>query len=597
MLTLRPYQATLEQEVNAAWQDLQSKGPPPPGGHVVGVASCTGSGKTPLFSHVLLHEPAASVAIAHRKELVGQMSRTLARNGVRHRVIGSSGLRSDIVQTHMKEFGRSFVDANARCGVAGIGTLKNLSPSDPWVSQVRLWVGDEGHHFLRENQWGKGVAVLRNAIRGLLVSATWFRADGKGLGRGVQLPNGKWTNDGLCDRLVVGPRMRELINMGYLTDYRVFAPPSDIDYSDVPVTDSGDLSQQKLRAKVHASKTITGDIVKHYLRIAPGKLGVVFAVDIEEAAKYAAAFNEAGVPAAVISSETPDVLRVDLLKRFARGEIKILCNVDLFGEGFDLPAIEVVIMARKTESKALFDQQFGRVLRLMISPISAAAWDTYTDEQRKAFIAQSDKPYGVIIDHVGNVERHLPPDAPRYQTLDRRERRVKSDAPTDVIPVRTCLNPICLAVYPRTELVCPFCKTKPEPASRSDPKFVDGDLHELDPEVLRKMRGEVERIDRAPQVPQHLDQYAQQRIKNVHYERQQAQHQLRKSIALWGGWQRDLGREQQERERRFYFMFGIDLLSAQALNKADAEALAERVRGVLDQNGIVEHIDSPVILT
>ena len=556
----------LEQQIERAWQL---------GNRVVMAVAPTGAGKTVIFSNVLSREPGATAAIAHRRELVTQMSMALARNGVRHRVVGPKQLCRDVVQLHMGELGTSYYDPRARCGVVGIDSLPSLTPQDPWLNQVQLWIGDEGHHFLKDNKWGRGVAMFPNA-RGLLVTATAFRADGRGLGR--------W-NDGMADVLIEGPRMRQLIHDGYLTDYRIVAPPSDVDYSEVPTTASGDLSPAKLRAAVHRSTRIVGDVVKHYQKFAAGKLGVTFAVDVEAAVELAAAYRAAGIPAEVVSANTPALLRSHILRKFERREIMQLVNVDLFGEGFDLPAIEVISMVRKTESKALFDQQFGRVLRVMVGKDQFERWNDLTAAERRAAIAASSKPFGIVIDHVGNVQRHLPPDSMRVQTLEARERRGKSDR--SGIPVRTCLNPECLAVYERILRACPYCGHVNEPGGRADPVLVDGDLEWLSAEALSKLRGDVERVDGPCFVPRDVNQMVAQSIKNRHVERQHAQNELRATMYLWAGWRHNEGDEDSMIQRRFYHTYGVDVMSAQALGKPDAEALRTRLQAELDAHAIV----------
>jgi superfamily II DNA or RNA helicase len=504
------------------------------------------------------------------------MSLTLARNGVRHRVVGPKSVAREAAALHLAELKRSYIDAHARCGVVSIDSLPGLPENDAWLGQVQLWVGDEGHHFLRENKWGRGIARFPHA-RGLLVSATCWRADGQGLGRHA---------DGLADVLIEGPGLREVIDDGYLTDYRIIAPPTDIDYHEVPITDSGDYSPVKLRAVVHQSTRIVGDVVKHYLKFAAGKIGVTFAVDVEEATRLAQGYRDGGVPAEVVSAKTPTLLRQHILRRLRNREILQVVNVDLFDEGFDLPAIEVVSMVRKTESKGKFDQQFGRALRLMIPDEHADRWAQYGAEDRRAIIASGAKPKAIVIDHVGNVQRHRPPDSVRIHTLDRRDKRAKN-RPDDAIPLRTCLNPECLAPYERYLPACPYCGTVPTPANRSAPEFVDGDLTELDPSALAALRGEVARIDGAPRFPRGVDGPVAHAIKTRHYDRQRAQQTLRERLALWAGWQKQLGRSDAEIYRRFYHGFGVDMMTAQALGVPDAEALTARVDAVLAQENIV----------
>ena len=47
-----------------------------------------------------------------------------------------------------------------------------------------------------------------------------------------------------------------------------------------------------------------------------------------------------------------------------RGEMKVLTNVQVLCEGFDEPLVDCVIMARPTQSRALYVQALGRGLRL-----------------------------------------------------------------------------------------------------------------------------------------------------------------------------------------------------------------------------------------
>jgi DNA repair protein RadD len=543
----RDYQAKLEQDIYAAWHA---------GSRNVLAVLPTGGGKTFIFSRVAAAAQTAVCVSAHRRELVGQMSIALAREGVRHRVIGPDSLMRSCASLHMDEFQRSFIDPNGRVAVASVDTLANMSANDPWLQQVGLWVQDEAHHVLAENKWGRACALFPNAY-GLGVTATPTRADGKGLGRDA---------DGVMDVMVTGPSMRELIQRGYLTDYRIFAPPSDLDLSQVPTTDSGDYSPPKLK-QARQQSHITGDVVAHYLRIARGKLGVTFDTDIESATQTAAAYNAAGVPAEVVSSKTPELLRARVLRRFRNRDILQLVNVDLFGEGFDLPAIEVVSMARPTQSYGLYCQQFGRALRIMDGKLRA-----------------------IIIDHVGNVQRHGLPDAPRMWSLDRRERRSRT-APSDVIPVRTCLNETCMAVYERVYKACPFCGFEVVPAGRSSPEQVDGDLHELDEAALKRMRGEIEAVDRdVPFYPTGAAPEVKGAIYRRHIERRQAQTTLRSTIALWAGWQDSLQRSSSENYRRFFLQFGTDVMTAKALGAREAEDLTARIQRELNAHNVIERV-------
>jgi len=525
---LRPYQEDLERAIYADWHA---------GARNVMAVAPTGSGKTVTMSDIIRKTQAPTIAIAHRQELVSQLSLALARNDVRHRIIGQKQTMRNCVQIHMAELGVSYYNSNSNVAVAGVDTLIRLNPGDPWCCQVRLWVIDEAHHVVNGNKWFKATQMFPNAV-GLGVTATPLRADGKGLGR---------TNDGVFDTMVLAPTMRDLIDGGYLTDYRIFAPKSDIDLSNVNVTAGGDFSPEPLRKAVHKSH-IVGDVVKHYLRIAPGKLGVTFAVDVESATDLATAFKQAGVPAECVSAKTPDLVRHRILQRFARGEIKQLCNVDLFGEGFDLPAIEVCTMARPTQSFGLFVQQFGRALRLL-----------------------DGKEHGIIIDHVNNCMRHGLPDAAREWSLDRREKRAKSDS---TILIRVC--PECTRVYDRYRTRCPHCGYTPVPAGRSLPEQVDGDLEELTADALARLRGDVVASE-SLRIPYNATPAIRGYLTKVHRERGEAQVRLRNQMMLWGGARTAEGMSLSEAQRLFYIKYGIDVMSAQALNATDADQLLRRI--------------------
>lgn len=562
-----------------------------------GVVAATGSGKTVLFSKFLRDSQGYSLALAHRQELVSQMAVTLARNRVRHRIIAPDNVRRMIVSMQINEVGTSYYDPNARCAVAGVDTLIR-APVEPWFNQVQLQVQDEAHHVLRENKWGQAAALFPNAY-GLLPTATPTRADGKGLGRHA---------DGLMDELILAPEMRDIIDMGYLTDYRVVLAESDIQMGDDDISaTTGDFNLDKLRKAHHASKKIVGDVVNTYLQYARGKLGITFAVDVEEATKIAEGFRQNGVPAEVVSAKTPDQARAEIIRRFKRRDILQLVNVDLFGEGFDLPAIEVVSFARHTNSFALYSQQFGRALRLMIAPEIAARWDSFTNAERRAAIAASAKPRAIIIDHVGNIMRHLgPPDAKWRAgkwTLDRREKGARNK-PNDAEPLTQCLNPDdgsgvpCAQPYERFRACCPYCGYQPVPAGRSTPEQVDGNMLELDDAALEALRNSVAgKLERPIVAPYGAGPEIVGALHKRRHEHLSVIAALKNAAAWWSGYERLQGRGDAEAHKRFYLKFGIDAWSMQTLDRKPAEELHARLLAELAKHGIDGTANAGIVLT
>lgn len=504
---------------------------------------------TMILSDIVRQHQGASAVIAHRQELVSQLSLALARNGVRHRLIAAKPTIAAICQEHVATLGASWYDPGARCAVASVDTLIRAKGLESWAAQVTLWVTDEGHHVVDGNKWHSALQTFTNpAVRGLLPTATPARADGQGLGRHA---------DGVADVMVQGPPMRWLIEQGYLTDYRVVCPESDMRLLDDEIGSSGDWSTAKLRAAAKASH-IVGDVVSSYQRWASGRLGVTFCPDTETAAEIAQAYNAAGVRAGLLTGKTDGGVRRSLLRQFAAREIMQLVVVDIVSEGFDLPAIEVGSFARKTASLATYMQQFGRVLRPMAG-----------------------KPSALIIDHVGNFLRHGPPDRPRDWTLDRRERR---SGPSTGIPMRVCLA--CYQPYERVRSACPYCETPaPPPAIRSSPAAVEGDLAELDPDVLAKLRGEVERTDMT--TPDYGRWLASRRVEGPayhgavarHHAKQGAQAALREAMTEWVRDALARGYSDRETHRLFWATWGVDVLSARALPPAEADALRAKIIG------------------
>lgn len=570
---LRDYQTDSTSEVYAAWDA---------GAANVMLTSPTGSGKTVIVGEILRFKNVPSAVIAHRQELISQLSLAINRERVPHSVIAPNAVVRQIVAAEMDTHGFSYYDARSKIRVAGVDTLTRRDRTkDSWFDAVQLTIVDEGHHVLKDNKWGKALAMFPNS-RSLLVTAHAIRGDGLGLGRHA---------DGLVDRLVIGPDCRSLIDRGMLTDYRLFVPPNDINLKDVHVTASGEFNAKELSAAIHASACIVGDIVATYLKFACGKLGITFAVDIESATEIANKYRAAGVPAEVITGETPISIRGAFMRQFRKRQILQLVSVDVLGEGVDVPGVEVISMGRPTNSFQLFAQQIGRALRLNVPEMHARLWNQYSDADRRAVIASSVKPKALIIDHVQNVarfyENHGLPDTPQRYTLDRRETRSRK-AP-DAIPLRACLE--CLQPFERVLLACPYCgEPIPEPAGRGSPDAVDGDVGEVDPAVLDAMRRALAKVDGPAHIPRGAPAVATPGIVRRHMERQMEQQALRPLIALYGGLMEHEGRPQREGHKRFYFQFGVDVLTAQTLGPDDAAALGLRIREFLDKRNVVEQL-------
>lgn len=544
----------------------------------------TGGGKTVLTSSVIQRMNVPTCAIAHRQELVSQMSLALNRDNIYHGIIAPKAVQQQIIRLHLETHGYSRYRYDSDVRVAGVDSLKNHDTKDRWLSHVGLVVQDEGHHVQRLNKWGRAMGLFANA-RGFFPTAHGLRGDGCGLGR---------IGNGLVDRFIIGPHCRDLINRGFLTDYDIYCPESDLDFSEVEISPvTGDWIQPQLRAATHKSKQLVGNVVTEYLKRAPGKLGVTFAVDIEEAKKIAAEYNSRGVPAEIITAKTPINVRGQLMGKFRQRVLLQLVSVDCLGEGTDVPAIEIVSMARRTASFQLFAQQLGRALRTMLEGLTyqgGPIWDVWgklTNEERLQGIAASSKPKAIIIDHVGNTtymaQWHGRPCSRQQYVLE--DQPIKSRPRRGPESLRTCLK--CVKVFERFYSECPYCGHPiPIPAGRTMPEQVDGDIVLLDPAVLASMQAEIAQIDGPP--PQVFPGAVGTVIVGNHLKRQDAQHKLRRIMQLWGGWREQI-EDRRIAQKRFYLTFGTDVLKALTLNAADAFALMDKIQGQLQLNGVYDN--------
>lgn len=447
----------------------------------------TGGGKTVTYAAIA--EGAAlrnkrALILEHRKELIRQASMALAGLGIAHRVVASAKVVNAIRKAHVKKFGWPFINQTAAVAVASVQTLaRNME----WLAEFApdLLVIDEAHHAVA-GTWKKIITACLVICAKMLilgVTATPCRTNGDGLGE-------------VFHKLILGPSPRELIADGWLLRPRVVSPPVIADFSKVRRGKDGDLNPDD-QADALDRRDITGDAIEHYERLAPGRPAIVFASNLGHAANVAAQFRESGWRFEVIHGDLDDDVREKLIEDLATGAIHGLVSKDLISEGTDIPVAEVAIMLRRTESEGMYLQMCGRVLR----PVFAPGFDLETVEGRLAAIEASGKPYGLIIDHVGNCGRLVNGEfmAKHGRPHDDREwclkGRRKARAAEKVAPMLRC--PECYDTDPTTPAcACGHQFTDEELGKvvkirrlASPPKYVDGVLQDVpdDAEAVAKM--------------------------------------------------------------------------------------------------------------
>lgn len=417
-ITPYPHQTAMLDEARAALFEHNA----------VLLQSPTGSGKTAMGT--LISQGAASkgrrvMFTCHRDFLVDQTSASFDMVDMPHGIIaaGFTPNPRELVQ------------------VAAIDTLKNRLEK---VRRPDVLIVDECHHSVAAG-WAKVIKLYKDAGTKIIgLSATPIRLDGRGLGE-------------FYSYMVKGPSVRSLIDGGFLSDYEAYAPTL-VNLAGVH-SRMGDYIRSEAE-EVMDKPTITGDAIREYSRLAPGKRAVAFCISVVHSQHVCAQFNASGIPAAHIDGTTPKGERKRLLEMFRRGEVRVLTSVDIFGEGFDLPSVEVAILLRPTQSLSLHLQQIGRALR-----------------------TAPGKEKAVILDHCGNLMKLGLPDTDFDWTLEGREKKKGKKSEAD-LPVRQCES--CFAVFAPAPF-CPVCGAEQKSNAR-EIKQVEGELQKLTPEMIAAAR-------------------------------------------------------------------------------------------------------------
>lgn len=356
----------------------------------------------------------ATYFLLHRQELVDQTAETL--------------------EEYHADFGLITAGARIKDRAIQVASVQTLSRRIDKIPAPALIIPDECHHAVATT-WRHVFDAWPDAyLVGL--TATPQRLGGQGLGD-------------VFDELIIGPTARELIQQGHLAPYRYYAPPQVADLAGVKIK-MGDYDGVEIAARMDKPQII-GDAITHYARLAAGKRAIVYCASIAHSKNTAAAFNAVGVHAQHIDGETVPGVRRQAIENFKTGRLQIITNVDLIGEGLDVPGMEAVILLRPTASLTLFVQQSMRPMR----PDKANPFKT-----------------AIILDHVGNALTHGLPDDDREWSLDGIKRRARGAAG---VSIRQC--PRCYSVHAPADK-CPYCGFEYQPEPR-EVKQKAGELVEL----------------------------------------------------------------------------------------------------------------------
>ncbi len=398
MFTLRPYQ---QQVISGVYRKIRSQR------KRILLFAATGAGKTILASKIAYDAVSRGkrlLFIVHREILIGQTWDKFQK----------FELECGFIKAGYQE------NRDAPVQIASVQTL----PRREWWREYKadVVILDECHLTAFSSVVGEMMSkVWRESIY-IGLTATPFR-----------LSKTEGMGDVFTD-LVCAPMPYELIEAGFLVKPSYYSLEQP-DLDEVK-TKNGEFDSKGLSLACDRPELIEAT-VKDWLRLAYGRRTIAFAVNVKHAKNLAASFEKQGIPSAYVAGSTPIKKRQKIYQQLADGEILVLSSCGALSEGFDVPAVNAVILSRPTKSKALYCQQLGRGLRL--SP-------------------DTDKQDCLVLDRAGNVLRHgFVEDLKEVSLTPGQEKSGGGEAPMKVCPQD---DGGCGAILYAFQMTCPHCGYK-----------------------------------------------------------------------------------------------------------------------------------------
>lgn len=397
MIQLRDYQKNLVDGVQAALYSEKAR---------VMMQLPTGGGKTVIAGALLtawLKGGRKAVWLTHRKELVTQTRELLANAKV---------------ATSVDARWKPGDDAPARRNRVAILMAQTVSRRTAgkivWTkySHDDLMIIDEAHHAAAAG-WTRAMQQWPGRILGM-TATPWRLSQKEGF-------------DHLFSALLCGPSVVDLQSGNYLCSAQVLRPSSQWVIRGGEIGMDGDFTDAGIEAANQANIMTAGGL-KFWQEHAQDRQTIVYAVSVDHARNLSAFFRDAGVPAAAMLGSTKDKERAALIAAFKNGYLKVLVNVAVATEGFDLPDASCVVITRPTRSLTLYLQMVGRGLR-----------------------PKKDGGNCLILDLAANAELHGLPEDDREWSL---EPRAEEDDVGDAVTV-WCER--CDTVSPAASHICQNC--------------------------------------------------------------------------------------------------------------------------------------------
>ena len=399
MTELRDYQQDLLVQVQAALAEPSAR---------VMLQLPTGGGKTRIAGELLagwLQGGRKAVWLTHRRELASQTEGMLYESGVP----ATPNIRWE-PHTNAPTITNGVVILMAQT------VSRRNARADVWhqYNINDLMIIDEAHHATADG-WARAIRQWPGPVLGI-TATPWRLSEREGF-------------DHLFRKLLCGPQVSELQSENWLCPARVIAPPEESRIIGGEVDATGDYSEAGIeQANDERSDILTAGALRFWQEHGAKRQTVIYAVSVRHAKNLVAVFYDAGIPAGLLLGGTPTADRERLIEQFQNGNIKVLINVAVATEGFDLPDAACVMLTRPTMSLSLYLQMVGRGLR-----------------------PKQGNGDCVVLDLAGNSQRHGLPEQERRWSLAPRGQQDEAGSPLVV----WC--PDCEGLSPAASHYCNHC--------------------------------------------------------------------------------------------------------------------------------------------
>ncbi len=418
--SLRDYQQEAKEKIFSQWDHVDN----------IMYQMPTGTGKTRLFTSIIRDinlwglrngNRQHILIIAHRSELIEQISRSLNKYHISHGVIaGTLRNKRDLTQSVQ---------------VASVQTITH--PSNSYIANhlnIDFIIVDEAHHAVANSY--KKLWQLYPVAKKLGVTATPWRMNNEGFRT-------------IFDTFIPSMPIKQFMEEGWLAPYQYYSipPNSSIMKSIDAIREFDPDGDYKVSAleRTMDNEHIRAQLLDSYLNLAKGKKGIIYSISREHSEHICAKYQRIGAKIVAIDSMTPSRQREMLINDFKSGTIDIIVNVDIFSEGFDCPDIEFIQLARPTKSLVKYIQQVGRGLRrngdkkcIILDNVGMYATFGLPDAERSWITYFEGEEYKHISDRHNGIIQHL---VTSQHAVDMSEGSEKMELVQDVVDKKEILPP------------------------------------------------------------------------------------------------------------------------------------------------------------